>query len=58
MRLLSQKTDKIKKSENTKLVPNSHSKLGLVNFILTPEQRKILETKNYLVRLYDTYKFN
>jgi hypothetical protein len=58
VRLLSQKTDKIKKSENTKLVPNSHSKLGLVNFILTPEQRKILETKNYLVRLYDTYKFN
>lgn len=55
---MSQKTDKIKKSENTKLVPNSHSKLGLVNFILTPEQRKILETKNYLVKLYDTYKFN
>lgn len=55
---MSQKTDEMKKSENTELVPNSHSKLGLINFILTPEQRKVLQTKNYLVKLYDTYKFN
>jgi len=56
--LLSQKTDKIKKIESAKLVPATNPKLGLINFILTPEQRKVLESKNYLVRLYDTYKIN
>ncbi len=55
---MSQKTDKIKKIESAKLVPATNPKLGLINFILTPEQRKVLESKNYLVRLYDTYKIN
>lgn len=58
LNLLSQKTDKIKKIESAKLVPATNPKLGLINFILTPEQRKVLESKNYLVRLYDTYKIN
>ena len=55
---MSQKTDKIKKIESAKLVPDTNPKLGLTNFSLTPEQRKVLESKNYLVRLYDTYKIN
>lgn len=56
--LLSPKTDKIGKNKNTKLAPTINQKLGFINFILSPEQRKILESKNYLVQLYDTYKIN
>lgn len=55
---MSQKTDKPKKEKTTELMSKPYAKLGFVDFILTPEQRKILETKNYLVKLYDTYKFN
>ena len=55
---MSPKTDKIGKNKNTKLAPTINQKLGFINFILSPEQRKILESKNYLVQLYDTYKIN
>lgn len=53
---MSQKMDRTKKSENTGIIVNP--KLGFINFILTPEQRKILETRTNLVTLYDTYKRN
>ena len=55
---MSQKTNSIEADKSSKILAVPAPRIGLTRFILSPEQRTALETKNQLIQLYDTYKNN
>ncbi len=53
---MSQKTNSIESDESSEVLAVPAQRIGLAQFILSPEHRTALDNRNTLVRLYDTYK--
>ena len=53
---LSQKTNSLESDESSEVLAVPAQRIGLAQFILSPEQRTALDNRNNLIRLYDTYK--
>ena len=52
---MSQKTNSLESDKSSEILAVPAQRVGLAQFILSPEQRTALENRNNLVRLYDTY---
>ena len=53
---MSQKTNSLESNESSEVLAVPAQRIGLAQFILSPEQRTALDNRNNLIRLYDTYK--
>lgn len=53
---MSRKTTSLKADENGNSITVPAPKVGLAQYILSPEQKAALENKNHLIQLYNTYK--
>ena len=53
---MSQKTNSLESDESSEVLAVPAQRIGLAQFILSPEQRTALDNRNNLIRLYDTYK--
>ena len=52
---MSQKTNSLESDKSSEILAVPAQRVGLAQFILSPEHRTALENRNNLVRLYDTY---